>query len=156
MAIQTGQDLAWHVSIGDCFVLVPTACSTMHRLPASGAATGTASGAGFDSVLLQQQQQQQARRLSGGGCSGSGDICSCATDAGRIAHFPWRLRQVATVEVVPGADPANATLVLVDNKQVSAGAVFSGRLFGVSLEVSRNLPLLWTVFDEPCGLPLGC
>jgi hypothetical protein len=60
---------------------------------------------------LQQQQ----------GCSGS-------DSSAEAAAIPWRLRQVSAVEVVPGGDPADATVVLVGGDRVRAGAVREGLL----------------------------
>ena len=42
--------------------------------------------------------------------------------------IPWRLRQISAVEVAPGIDPANATVVLVGGDRVRAGAVREGLL----------------------------
>jgi hypothetical protein len=45
--------------------------------------------------------------------------------------IPWRLRQISAVEVAPGIDPANATVVLVGGDRVRAGAVREGLLADV-------------------------
>jgi butyrate kinase len=44
------------------------------------------------------------------------------------AAIPWRLRQISAVEVAPGVDPADATVVLVGGDRVRAGAVKQGLL----------------------------
>jgi hypothetical protein len=150
--MQAGQDLAWHVSVGDCFVLVPAACCAMHPLQtqqgvahieagvsALRLAAGTACASGSSSALQQQQQQQQEWSLAGGSSTGSG-LGSSAMDVAMAAAFPWRLRQVATVEVAPGVEAVNAALVLLDGQRVSAGAVFPGKLCDVDSEVSLMYP----------------
>jgi hypothetical protein len=48
---------------------------------------------------------------------------SGAPAAAVAAAIPWRLRQVSCVEVCPGIDPADATVVLVGGERVRAGAV---------------------------------
>jgi hypothetical protein len=66
----------------------------------------------------QQQQQQQQRSLLGSSTS-SNAVAAAA---------PWRLRQVSRVEVCPGVDPADTTVVLVGGERVRAGAVKQGQL----------------------------
>jgi hypothetical protein len=65
---------------------------------------------------LQQQQR---------GCSGSSDSSTMA------ARTTCCLRQVSAVEVSPGVDPADATVVLVGGDRVRAGAVHEGQLADV-------------------------
>jgi hypothetical protein len=48
--------------------------------------------------------------------------------AAMATAIPWRLRQVSAVEVAPGGDPADATVVLVGGDRVRAGAVRQGSL----------------------------
>ncbi len=63
---------------------------------------------------LQQQQEEQ------------GSIGSALA-----ASIPWRLRQMVGVQVAPGDDPADATVVLVGGDRVRAGAVHQGILVDV-------------------------
>jgi hypothetical protein len=68
---------------------------------------------------LQQQQRQQQQ------------YCGDVSSSGVAAAIPWRLRQVSSVEVAPGVDPADATVVLVGGDRVGAGAVYQGLLQNV-------------------------
>ncbi len=72
--------------------------------------------------LQQQQQHQGADGLPDFGVGGRSDSSRLA------AAVPWRLRQVSRVEVAPGGDPAEATVVLVGGDRVRAGAVREGQL----------------------------
>jgi hypothetical protein len=74
----------------------------------------------FVLVAAQQQQQQPESQA----CNNSSDDVLAAV----AAAIPWRLRQVSRVEVCPGVDPADATVVLVGGERVRAGAVKQGQL----------------------------
>jgi hypothetical protein len=70
------------------------------------------------SSLQAEQQQQQQCQADGTDSDGS----AMAT------AIPWRLRQVLSVEVAPGGDPADATVVLEGGDKVRAGAVYEAQL----------------------------
>lgn len=73
--------------------------------------------AGMFVLVPSAQLQQQLPPDLQAALPGSGDSSAVA------AAIPWRLRQVAAVEVAPGVDPADATVVLVGGDRVRAGAV---------------------------------
>jgi hypothetical protein len=63
------------------------------------------------------------------GCSSNSAPSPSA--AAMAAAVSWRLRQVSCVEVCPGVDPADATVVLVGGERVRAGAVCAWELADV-------------------------
>jgi hypothetical protein len=76
--------------------------------------------------------QQQLLPGSEAEC-GAAAATACSDSSGAVhvaaaAAVPWRLRQVSCVEVCPGDDPADATVVLVGGERVRAGAVKQGQL----------------------------
>jgi hypothetical protein len=75
----------------------------------------------FVLVPADQLQQQLPRELQS--CNNSDDVLAAVA-----ASIPWRLRQMSCVEVCPGVDPADATVVLVGGERVRAGAVKQGQL----------------------------
>jgi hypothetical protein len=76
-------------------------------------------------VLVPAQQQQQQQEVLAACNSSSDDGVHGAAVAEAV---PWRLRQVSCVEVCPGVDPVDATVVLVGGERVRAGAVKQGQL----------------------------
>jgi hypothetical protein len=75
---------------------------------------------------------QQAAPSNGSGSSTSSSLTATA--------IPWRLRQISAVEVAPGGEAADATVVLVGGDRVCAGAVREGLLAEVQdYQVSASL-----------------
>jgi len=89
-----------------CWVLVRSA-DLQH---CSAAAAAEPSGSKAD------QQHMQAALKSGFDRS----TMDGSTAAAVSAVVPWRVRQVQAVEVAPGVDPADATLLLVGGERVAA------------------------------------
>jgi hypothetical protein len=73
------------------------------------------------------QVTQQAAGIYDDTSSITAATAQAAAAAAALA-VPWRLRQVSRVEVCPGDDPADATVVLVGGERVRAGAVKQGQL----------------------------
>lgn len=63
-------------------------------------------------------------QTDGGGDVGLGD------DTAQL--IPWRLRQILSVEVAAGDDPADAAVVLVGGQRVAAGSVCASLLADVA------------------------
>ena len=78
-------------------------------------------------VLVPSNTQQPVSKILQAACNYS-PTESSAIDTAACAAIPWRLRQVSAVEVAPGVDPADATVVLVGGDRVRAGAVREGLL----------------------------
>ena len=78
-------------------------------------------------VLVPSGPHQPMSKVLQAAC-GYSHTQSSAFAAAVCATIPWRLRQVSAVEVAPGVDPADATVVLVGGDRVRAGAVREGLL----------------------------
>lgn len=82
-------------------------------------------------------------------CSNSGHSGGNSNDSGSAAVLPWRLCQVKAVEVAPGVDPADATLMLVGGERVAAALVHSGDLAGVEdIEVGTARVMLMLTIGQ--------
>jgi hypothetical protein len=74
--------------------------------------------------VLVASAQLQPSEIKQAGFSGS----SSSSRSAVAAAIPWRLRQILSVEVAAGDDPADATVVLVRGDRVRAGAVHEAQL----------------------------
>jgi hypothetical protein len=85
-------------------------CSAGPPVPASNESSGP-------------QHMQPAQASTGPDCessstAGAAAAAAAAAAADESAAIPWRLRQVKTVQVAPGVDPADATVELVGGESV--------------------------------------